>query len=89
MVPPCWRAVVIAGASGQTMVAFCSSWNNTDTAVNICVIVGLQCLIQGSDQASLQQDERHHNADKQVVLPASFEFIPEKRNAAGNNNEDS
>lgn len=61
------------------MVAFCSSWNNTDAAVNICVIVGLQCLIRGSDQASLQRDERHRNADKQVVLLPSFQFIPEKR----------
>lgn len=78
MVPSCWRTVVITGASGQTMVAFYSSWKNTDTAVNICVIVGLQYLIQGDDQASLQQDEQHNNAENQVVLLLSFEFIPEK-----------
>lgn len=60
------------------MVAFYSSWKNTDTAVNICVIVGLQYLIQSDDQASLQQDEQHNNAENQVDLLLSFEFIPEK-----------
>lgn len=94
MVPSCWRAVVITGASGQTTVASYSSWKNTNTAVNICVIVGLHYLIQGKDQASLQQDEQHNNADNQGRSSSLISVYPGKdrssvRKAPGNNKEES